>query len=107
MPGGVSRWTGKKDLSWQPLRPEWVIEVGYDAMEGDRFRHTAQFKRSRPDRTPGSCTYDQLDRPVRFNVDEVLAGGPEGRTLGRRPGNPPGSGEEQAVRRRTVSVAVA
>jgi ATP-dependent DNA ligase len=74
MPGGVSRWTGKKDLSWEPLRPEWVIEVGYDAMEGERFRHTAQFKRSRPDRTPESCTYDQLDRPVRFNVDEVLAG---------------------------------
>jgi ATP-dependent DNA ligase len=74
MPGGVSRWTGKKDLTWQPLRPEWVIEVGYDAMEGDRFRHTAQFKRSRPDRTPESCTYEQLDRPVRFNVDEVLAG---------------------------------
>ena len=74
MPGGVSRWTGKKDLSWEPLRPEWVIEVGYDAMEGDRFRHTAQFRRSRPDRTPESCTYDQLDRPVRFNVDEVLAG---------------------------------
>jgi ATP-dependent DNA ligase len=74
MPGGVSRWTGKKDLSWEPLRPEWVIEVGYDAMEGDRFRHTAQFKRSRPDRTPESCTYDQLDRPVRFNVDEVLTG---------------------------------
>jgi len=73
MPGGVSRWTGKKDLSWQPLRPEWVIEVGYDAMEGDRFRHTAQFNRSRPDRTPESCTYEQLDRPVRFNVDEVLA----------------------------------
>jgi len=77
MPGGVSRWTGKKDLSWEPLRPEWVIEVAYDAMEGDRFRHTAQFKRSRPDRTPGSCTYEQLDRPVRVNVDEVLAGGPE------------------------------
>jgi hypothetical protein len=77
MPGGVSRWTGKKDLSWEPLRPEWVIEVGYDAMEGDRFRHTAQFRRSRPDRTPESCTYEQLDRPVRFNVDEVLAGGPE------------------------------
>ncbi|OLE28012.1 MAG: ATP-dependent DNA ligase [Actinobacteria bacterium 13_1_20CM_3_71_11] len=74
MPGGVSRWTGKKDLSWEPLRPEWVIEVGYDAMEGDRFRHTAQFKRTRPDRTPQSCTYEQLERPVRFNVDEVLAG---------------------------------
>jgi ATP-dependent DNA ligase len=77
MPGGVSRWTGKKDLSWEPLRPEWVIEVGYDAMEGDRFRHTAQFKRSRPDRTPESCTYEQLDRPVRVNVDEVLGGRPD------------------------------
>src|SRR2546421_350662 len=74
MPGGVSRWTGKKDLSWEPLRPERGIEGGYDAMEGDRFRHTAQFRRWRPDRTPESCTYDQLDRPVRFNVDEVLAG---------------------------------
>jgi ATP-dependent DNA ligase len=50
LPGGVSRWTGKKDLSWVPLRPELVIEVGYDAMEGERFRHTAQFKRWRPDR---------------------------------------------------------
>jgi ATP-dependent DNA ligase len=74
MPGAVSRWTGKKDLSWQPLRPEWVLEVRYEAMEGDRFRHTAQFTRWRPDRTPRSCTYEQLDRPVRFNVDEVLAG---------------------------------
>jgi ATP-dependent DNA ligase len=77
MPGALSRWSGKKDLSWEPLRPEWVIEVGYDAMEGDRFRHTAHFKRSRPDRTPRSCTYEQLDRPVRFNVDEVLAGRPD------------------------------
>jgi ATP-dependent DNA ligase len=72
VPGGVSRWTGKKDLSWEPLRPEWVIEVGYDAMEGDRLRHTAQFKRNRPDRDPRSCGYDQLERPVRFDVDEVL-----------------------------------
>ena len=76
LPGGVSRWTGKKDLSWEPLRADLVVEVGYDAMEGDRFRHTAQFKRWRPDRTPESCTYDQLDRPVRFDVDEVLAGTP-------------------------------
>jgi ATP-dependent DNA ligase len=75
MPGGVSRWTGKKDLSWEPLRPELVVEVGYDAMEGDRFRHTAQFKRWRPDRTPQSCTYEQLDRPIRFDVDNVLSGG--------------------------------
>jgi ATP-dependent DNA ligase len=76
MPGGVSRWTGGKDLSWEPLRPELVVEVGYDAMEGDRFRHTAQFRRWRPDRTPESCTYEQLERPLRFDVDEVLAGTP-------------------------------
>ncbi|HEX6499771.1 MAG TPA: ATP-dependent DNA ligase [Micromonosporaceae bacterium] len=74
MPGAPSRWSGKKDLSWEPLRPELVVEVGYDAMEGDRFRHTAQFKRWRPDRDPRSCTYEQLERPLRFDVDEVLAG---------------------------------
>jgi ATP-dependent DNA ligase len=74
LPGAVSRWTGKKDLSWEPLRPEWVIEVGYEAMEGDRFRHTAHFRRSRPDRTPESCTYEQLERPLHFDVDEVLRG---------------------------------
>jgi ATP-dependent DNA ligase len=78
LPGAVSRWTGKKDLTWEPLRPELVAEVGYESMEGDgawqRFRHTAQFRRWRPDRTPRSCTYEQLDRPVRFDVDEVLAG---------------------------------
>ena len=79
MPGGLSRWSAGKDLSWEPLRPERVVEVGYDAMEGDRFRHTAQFRRWRPDRTPDSCTYAQLERPLRFDVDEVLTGhrGPE------------------------------
>ena len=78
-PGGVSRWTGGKNLAWEPLRPELVVEVGYDAMEGDRFRHTAQFKRWRPDRDPRSCGYDQLERPVRFDVDQVLAGDPASR----------------------------
>jgi ATP-dependent DNA ligase len=73
IPGGLSRWSAGKDLSWEPLRPERVVEVGYDAMEGDRFRHTAQFRRWRPDRTPESCTYEQLERPLRFDVDEVLA----------------------------------
>ncbi len=77
MPGAPSRWSGTKDMSWLPLRPELVIEVGFDHMEGDRFRHTAQFKRWRPDREPESCTYDQLERPVRFDVDRVLAGEPE------------------------------
>ncbi|MEV0127183.1 ATP-dependent DNA ligase [Dactylosporangium sp. NPDC050688] len=76
LPGGLSRWSGKKDLSFVPLRPELVVEVGYDAMEGDRFRHTAQFKRWRPDREPRSCTYEQLDRPIRFDVESVLAGRP-------------------------------
>jgi ATP-dependent DNA ligase len=74
LPGGVSRWTGKKDLSWVPLRPELVVEVGYDAMEGERFRHTAHFKRWRPDREPRSCTYEQVDRPLRVDVDSVLDG---------------------------------
>jgi ATP-dependent DNA ligase len=73
IPGGLSRWSAGKDLSWEPLRPERVVEVGYDAMEGDRFRHTAQFRRWRPDRTPESCTYAQLERPLRFDVDEVLS----------------------------------
>jgi ATP-dependent DNA ligase len=76
LPGAVSRWTGKKDLSWEPVRAELVAEVGYEAMEGDRFRHTAHFKRWRPDRTPESCTYEQLERPIRFDVDAVLAGNP-------------------------------
>ena len=72
LPGAVSRWTGGKDLSWHPLRPELVVEVGYDAMEGNRFRHTTQFKRWRPDRTPDSCSYEQLERPVRYDLADVL-----------------------------------
>jgi len=72
LPGAVSRWNAKKDLSWVPLRPDLVVEVGYDHMEGTRFRHTAQFKRWRPDREPQSCTYEQLDRPVRFDLGDIL-----------------------------------
>jgi ATP-dependent DNA ligase len=64
LPGAPSRWSGKKDLSWVALRPERVVEVAYDHMEGDRFRHTAQFRRWRPDRDPSSCTYAQLEEPV-------------------------------------------
>lgn len=73
MPGAPSRWTGKKDLSWVPLRPERVCEVAYDHMEnGQRFRHTAAFRRWRADRTPESCTYAQLEQPVRHALDAVL-----------------------------------
>ncbi len=71
----TSRWNSGKDLSFVPLRPERVVEVRYDYMEGVRFRHTAQFVRWRPDRDPQSCTYEQLDRPVRFNLADVLATG--------------------------------
>lgn len=74
LPGNVSRWNATKDLSFVPLRPGLVVEVAYDHMEGDRFRHTAQFRRWRPDRDPRSCTYEQLDRPVRFDLAEVLRG---------------------------------
>jgi ATP-dependent DNA ligase len=74
LPGGPSRWTGKKDLSWIPLRPERVVEVAYDHMQGDRFRHTAQFRRWRQDREPDSCTYAQLEEPVRYDLAEVLGG---------------------------------
>ncbi len=67
-----SRWSHGKDLSFTPLRPERVIEVRYDHMEGDRFRHTAQFVRWRPDRDPRSCTFDQLQEPVRYDLAEIL-----------------------------------
>jgi ATP-dependent DNA ligase len=74
-PGAVSRWNSSKDLSWVPLRPERVVEVAYDHMEGTRFRHTTQFRRWREDRDPASCTYAQLDSPVQFDLATVLAGG--------------------------------
>jgi ATP-dependent DNA ligase len=76
MPGAQSRWSSGKDLSWQPLLPELVVEVAYDHMEGDRFRHTTQFQRWRPDREPSSCTYTQLEEPVRYDLQSVLKGAP-------------------------------
>ncbi|MDX6363933.1 MAG: hypothetical protein QOC85_2943 [Streptomyces sp.] len=73
LPGAPSRWSSKKDLSWVPLRPERVVEVAYDHMEnGARFRHTARFRRWRPDRTPESCTYGQLEEPVRYDLAEIF-----------------------------------
>jgi ATP-dependent DNA ligase len=69
-----SRWNAGKDLSFVPLRPERVVEVRYDHMEGERFRHTAQFNRWRPDRDPGSCTYAQLERPITFNLGDIVPG---------------------------------
>jgi ATP-dependent DNA ligase len=74
LPGATSRWNADKNLSWVPLRPELVCEVAYDHMEGTRFRHVAQFRRWRPDREPGSCTYAQLEEPVRYDLARVLSG---------------------------------
>jgi ATP-dependent DNA ligase len=70
-----SRWNAKKDLSFVPLRPELVVEVRYEHMEGDRFRHTAQFLRWRPDRDPRSCTYEQLEEPVKYDLADILSAG--------------------------------
>ena len=60
-PGMVSRWSQGKDLSWEPLRPELVVQVAYDHMQGTRFRHTTQFRRWRPDKRPNECTFAQLE----------------------------------------------
>ena len=68
----TSRWNAGKDLSFVPLRPERVVEVRYDHMEGRRFRHTTQFARWRPDREPRSCTYAQLEEPVKYDLGEIL-----------------------------------
>jgi ATP-dependent DNA ligase len=68
----ASRWSAGKDMSFVPLRPERVVEIRYDHLEGDRFRHTAQFVRWRPDRDPRSCTFDQLEEPVGFDLSGVL-----------------------------------
>jgi ATP-dependent DNA ligase len=67
-----SRWNVGKDLSFVPLRPERVVEARYDHMEGTRFRHTAQFVRWRPDRSPESCTFAQLAEPVSYSLSEIL-----------------------------------
>ncbi|NLE21463.1 MAG: ATP-dependent DNA ligase [Actinobacteria bacterium] len=69
---GYSRWSAGKDLTFVPLRPERVVEVRYDHMEGDRFRHTTQFVRWRPDRDPGSCGFSQIEEPVRYDLADVL-----------------------------------
>jgi len=76
MPGGQSRWSQGKDLSWEPLRPELVIEIVYDHMQGDRFRHTAQFRRWRKDKKPTDCTYAQLEVVPPQELAEIF---PQGR----------------------------
>jgi hypothetical protein len=75
-PGMVNRWNSKKDMTFVPLRPERVVEVAYDQIQGNyRFRHNPRFVRWRPDREPKSCRFDQLERPVSYDVGDVLRRG--------------------------------
>ena len=75
MPGGQSRWSAGKDLSWEPLRVERVCEVKYDHLQGDRFRHAAVFLRWRPDREPDDCTYEQLEVTPPYELEKVFSSG--------------------------------
>ena len=77
-PGQKSRWSGGKDTSFEPLRAELVCEVAYDHLEGDRCRHATTFRRFRPDRDPASCTYDQLESALPFELADVLGASPGG-----------------------------
>jgi ATP-dependent DNA ligase len=72
MPGGQSRWSAGKDLSWEPLRIERVCEVKYDHLQGDRFRHATTFIRWRPDRRPADCRYDQLEVTTPFELERIF-----------------------------------
>jgi len=72
IPGAQSRWSHGKDLSWEPLRPELVVEVAYDHMQGNRFRHTAQFRRWRKDKKPIECTFEQLEVVPPQELEEIF-----------------------------------
>ena len=78
MPGGQSRWSAGKDLSWEPLRPERVCEVKYDHMQGERFRHAALFLRWRPDKPPRECGYDQLEVTRPYELEKIFSSGSRG-----------------------------
>jgi ATP-dependent DNA ligase len=73
-PGMQSRWSQGKDMSWEPIRPELVVEVAYDHMQGSRFRHTAQFRRWRTDKQPVDCTYEQLEVVPAQELAEIFGG---------------------------------
>jgi len=78
MPGGQSRWSAGKDLSWEPVRIERVCEVKYDHMQGRRFRHAAVFLRWRPDKKPADCRYDQLEVTTAYELEKVFGAGRRG-----------------------------
>jgi ATP-dependent DNA ligase len=74
LPGATSRWNRGKDLSWEPLRPERVVEVAYDHLQGDRFRHGTTFVRWRPDKQPADCRYDQLEETPAYEIAKIFGG---------------------------------
>jgi ATP-dependent DNA ligase len=78
MPGAQSRWSAGKDLSWEPLRIERVVEVKYDHLQGNRFRHAATFLRWRPDKLPQDCRYDQLEVTRAYELEKVFSSGSSG-----------------------------
>jgi len=80
MPGGASRWSAGKDLSWEPLRIERVCEVKYDHLQGDRFRHATTFLRWRPDKPPKDCRYDQLEVTAPYELEKVFGAGRDTKT---------------------------
>jgi ATP-dependent DNA ligase len=77
-PGAISRWSAGKDLDWTPVTGDVVVEVSYDQLEGDRFRHATRFHRWRPDKDPLQCTMDQLERPEGPGFQDVVTGGDQG-----------------------------
>ena len=90
-PGEPSRWSGDKDLTFVAVPPVLVVEVSYDQLTGDRFRHGTRFERWRPDKDPRDCTLDQLERPKGPALLEALQAGLSGRPVGGSPSDPPGS----------------
>ena len=69
-----SRWSAGKDNSWTPVKPGVVVEVSYDQLEGDRFRHATTFKRWRPDKQPADCRYDQLEESAPYLIQQIFGG---------------------------------
>ncbi len=72
LPGATSRWNRGKDLSWEPLRAERVVEVAYDHLQGSRFRHATTFVRWRPDKPPSECRYDQLEETAAYEIGKIF-----------------------------------
>ncbi len=72
VPGAISRWSAGKEMDWVPVTPGVVVQVSYDQLEGNRFRHATRFERWRPDKDAADCTFDQLERPVGAEFGDIV-----------------------------------